>query len=101
LNKHYLSHHHIHLLPPISPPPALYHHKPNFNFTFLTTHHPNTFHNFNKFTDPILQALQSIPLHPQITPPNHIQLRTPKISPNPILNLKNRIFSHPTLMLNS
>ncbi|WP_458127417.1 lipoyl protein ligase domain-containing protein, partial [Staphylococcus capitis] len=98
-NKQYIHNNTIHLLPPISPPTPLYHHTPNLNFTFITHHHPNTFHNFKNFTFPILQPLQSLPLNPQITPPNHIQLAQPKISPNPILNLKNTIFTHGTLML--
>ncbi|WP_420359539.1 lipoyl protein ligase domain-containing protein, partial [Bacillus altitudinis] len=48
INTKYLQHNPIKLLPTLSRPTPLYHHKPNFNFTFITKDHPHTFHNFKK-----------------------------------------------------
>ncbi|WP_435816841.1 lipoyl protein ligase domain-containing protein, partial [Bacillus subtilis] len=54
INTKYLHQNPIILLPPLSPPRPLYHHLPNFNFTFITNDHPHTFHNFKKFTHPLI-----------------------------------------------
>ena len=39
---------------------AVYHDQGNLNFSFITDDDGNSFHNFKKFTEPIVQALQSM-----------------------------------------
>ena len=39
---------------------VVYHDQGNLNFSFITDDDGNSFHNFKKFTEPIVQALQSM-----------------------------------------
>lgn len=59
------------------------------------------FHNFKKFTEPIVQALQSMGVDAEMTGRNDIQVGQAKISGNAMVKVKDRMFSHGTLMLNS
>ncbi|WP_368664449.1 biotin/lipoate A/B protein ligase family protein, partial [Staphylococcus hominis] len=60
-----------------------------------------SFHNFKKFTEPIVQALQSMGVDAEMTGRNDIQVGAAKNSGNAMVKVKNRMFSHGTLMLNS
>lgn len=79
----------------------MYHDKGNLNFSFVTSDDGNSFHNFKKFTEPIVQALQSMGVDAEMTGRNDIQVGAAKISGNAMVKVKNRMFSHGTLMLNS
>ncbi len=50
-----------------------------------------------KFTEPIVQALQSLGVRNELTGRNDIQIGQAKISANAMVKVKNRMFSHGTL----
>ena len=70
------------------------------NFSFITDDDGNSFHNF-KSLEPIVQALQSLGVNAEMTGRNDIQVGAAKISGNAMVKVKDRMFSHGTLMLNS
>lgn len=101
VNKEYVDEHHIDVVRRISGGGAVYHDKGNLNFSFITDDDGNSFHNFKKFTEPIVQALQSMGVNAEMTGRNDIQVGEAKISGNAMVKVKDRMFSHGTLMLNS
>ena len=66
----------------------MYHDKGNLNFSFVTSDDGNSFHNFKKFTEPIVQALQSMGVDAEMTGRNDIQVGAAKISEMLWLRLK-------------
>lgn len=101
INKDYVTEHGIDVVRRISGGGAVYHDTGNLNFSFITDDDGNSFHNFKKFTEPIVQALQSLGVEAEMTGRNDIQMGNAKISGNAMVKVKSRMFSHGTLMLNS
>lgn len=101
VNQPYIDSHNIDVVRRISGGGAVYHDTGNLNFSFITDDDGNSFHNFQKFTEPIVQALQSLGVNAELTGRNDIQVGQAKISGNAMVKVKNRMFSHGTLMLNS
>ncbi|WP_145430610.1 lipoate--protein ligase [Staphylococcus haemolyticus] len=101
VNKQYVDENNIHVVRRISGGGAVYHDQGNLNFSFITDDDGNSFHNFKKFTEPIVQALQSMCVDAEMTGRNDIQVGQAKISGNAMVKVKDRMFSHGTLMLNS
>lgn len=101
VNQSYIDAHNIDVVRRISGGGAVYHDNGNLNFSFITDDDGNSFHNFQKFTEPIVQALQSLGVNAELTGRNDIQVGQAKISGNAMVKVKNRMFSHGTLMLNS
>ncbi|MDG0843278.1 lipoate--protein ligase [Staphylococcus equorum] len=101
VNKPYIDAHNIDVVRRISGGGAVYHDEGNLNFSFITDDDGNSFHNFKKFTEPILEALKSLGVDAEMTGRNDIQVGQAKISGNAMVKVKDRMFSHGTLMLNS
>ncbi|SAY56492.1 Lipoate-protein ligase A [Staphylococcus aureus] len=101
VNQTYIDAHNIDVVRRISGGGAVYHDTGNLNFSFITDDDGNSFHNFQKFTEPIVQALQSLGVNAELSGRNDIQVGQAKISGNAMVKVKNRMFSHGTLMLNS
>ncbi|MGZ9321917.1 lipoate--protein ligase [Staphylococcus aureus] len=101
VNQTYIDAHNIDVVRRISGGGAVYHDTGNLNFSFITDDDGNSFHNSQKFTEPIVQALQSLGVNAELTGRNDIQVGQAKISGNAMVKVKNRMFSHGTLMLNS
>ncbi|MCP6606478.1 hypothetical protein NL500_30240, partial [Klebsiella pneumoniae] len=81
-DQHYVDEHNIDVVRRISGGGAVYHDFGNLNFSFITDDDGNSFHNFKKFTEPIVQALQAMGVDAEMTGRNDIQIGAAKISGN-------------------
>lgn len=80
---------------------AVYHDLGNLNFSFITQDDGDSFHNFAKFTKPVVEALQSIGVPAELKGRNDLLAGGRKISGNAQFATKGRMFSHGTLMFDS
>ncbi|PTI43652.1 lipoate--protein ligase [Staphylococcus xylosus] len=101
VNQSYIDEQGIDVVRRISGGGAVYHDTGNLNFSFVTDDDGNSFHNFQKFTEPIVEALKSLGVDANLSGRNDIQVGEAKISGNAMVKVKDRMFSHGTLMLNS
>ncbi|MFB5188956.1 lipoate--protein ligase [Alicyclobacillus fastidiosus] len=77
---------------------AVYHDLGNLNFSFITKNDGDSFRNFRRFTEPMVQALQSMGVNAELTGRNDLQIGDKKISGNAQFTTRGRMFSHGTLM---
>lgn len=77
---------------------AVYHDLGNLNFSFITKDDGQSFHNFRKFTQPVVEALQELGVNAELTGRNDLQVGEKKISGNAQFSTRGRMFSHGTLM---
>ncbi|GEL78373.1 lipoate--protein ligase [Tenuibacillus multivorans] len=80
---------------------AVYHDLGNLNFSFLAKDEGDSFSNFAKFTQPVVNALQKLGVNAELTGRNDLTADGRKISGNAQFTKKGRMFSHGTLMFDS
>ncbi|WP_449620542.1 lipoate--protein ligase [Robertmurraya sp. Marseille-Q9965] len=80
---------------------AVYHDLGNLNFSFITKDDGESFHNFKKFTEPVVEALHKLGVQAELSGRNDIVVEGRKISGNAQFSTRGRMFSHGTLMLDS
>ncbi|KIL29322.1 hypothetical protein B4133_1147 [Bacillus altitudinis] len=80
---------------------AVYHDKGNLNFSFITKDDGDSFHNFKKFTKPVIKALEKLGVKAELSGRNDIMADGRKISGNAQFATRGRIFSHGTLLFDS
>ena len=80
---------------------AVYHDLGNLNFSFVTEDDGESFHNFRKFTQPIVEVLNDMGVNAELVGRNDIEVEGKKISGNAMVSIKGRMFSHGTVMVNS
>ncbi|SPR94911.1 lipoate--protein ligase [Bacillus altitudinis] len=80
---------------------AVYHDKGNLNFSFITKDDGDSFHNFKKFTEPVIKALEKFGVKAELSGRNDIMADGRKISGNAQFATRGRIFSHGTLLFDS
>lgn len=101
INADYVNANSIHVVRRLSGGGAVYHDLGNLNFSFIMNDDGQSFHNFRKFTEPVLQALRSMGVEAELTGRNDIQVGERKISGNAQYSTKGRMFSHGTLLFDS
>lgn len=101
INKDYVETKGIKVVRRISGGGAVYHDLGNLNFSFITKYSPGFFHNFEKFTKPVVETLRTMGVNAELGGRNDITVDGRKISGNAqFTNLKS-MFSHGTLLFNS
>jgi len=101
INAEYVEANGIHIVRRLSGGGAVYHDFGNLNFSFITKDDGQSFHNFRKFTEPVVQALRRLGVDCELTGRNDIQVGERKISGNAQFVTKGRMFSHGTLLFRS
>ncbi|BFH70526.1 lipoate-protein ligase LplJ [Paenibacillus dendritiformis] len=101
INSDYVKANNIHVVRRLSGGGAVYHDTGNLNFSFITKDDGQSFHNFRKFTQPVIDTLRSLGVNADLTGRNDIQIGEQKISGNAQFSTRGRMFSHGTLLFNS
>ncbi len=101
INTEYVEKNGIHVVRRVSGGGAVYHDLGNLNFSFITKDDGDSFHNFKKFTEPVVEALRKMGVNAELSGRNDLMAEGKKISGNAQFSTKGRMFSHGTLMFNS
>lgn len=101
INTDYVESNEIKVVRRLSGGGAVYHDLGNLNFSFITKDDGNSFHNFQKFTEPVIKALDKMGVKAEISGRNDIIAEGRKISGNAQFSTKGKMFSHGTLLFNS
>lgn len=101
INTSYVEDNGIHVVRRISGGGAVYHDFGNLNFSFITDYSVEQLNNFEKFTSPIIKALNNMGVKAELKGRNDIVVEDRKISGNAQFSSGKRMFSHGTLLFNS
>ncbi|MFC5448245.1 lipoate--protein ligase [Paenibacillus aestuarii] len=101
INPEYVKSQGLHVVRRLSGGGAVYHDLGNLNFSFITEDDGNSFHNFQKFTQPVVEALHKLGVEAVLSGRNDLQIGERKISGNAQFSTKGRMFSHGTLLFAS
>ncbi len=101
VNQDYIEKNDITVVRRLSGGGAVYHDLGNLNFSFITKDDGDSFHNFKKFTEPVVKALGKLGIHAELSGRNDIMAEGKKISGNAMFATRGRMFSHGTLLFNS
>lgn len=101
INTKYVDENNIKVVRRLSGGGAVYHDEGNLNFSFITKDDGESFHNFQKFTQPVVEALHDLGVPAELSGRNDLLAEGRKISGNAQFTTKGRMFSHGTLMFNS
>ena len=77
---------------------AVYHDLGNLNFSFIAPNSPDNFHNFRKFTQPVVDVLQKMGVPAELSGRNDVLADGKKISGNAQYVSGARMVSHGTLL---
>lgn len=98
INQEYVRAHDIQVVRRLSGGGAVYHDLGNLNFSFITKDDGQSFHNFLKFTQPVIDFLKKMGVPAELSGRNDLQVGDKKISGNAQFSTRGRMFSHGTLM---
>lgn len=101
INTEYVEKNGIHVVRRLSGGGAVYHDLGNLNFSFITKDDGESFHNFRKFTEPVVEALRKLGVNAELSGRNDLEVEGRKISGNAQFSTKGRMFSHGTLLFHS
>ena len=102
INKEYVDEHGIHVVRRLSGGGAVYHDHGNLNFSFIMPDDGNSFRDFAKVTQPIIQALHDLGVEgAELKGRNDLVINDMKFSGNAMYDTNGRMFAHGTLMFDS
>jgi lipoate-protein ligase A len=101
INLPFVEQHGIHVVRRLSGGGAVYHDLGNLNFSFITNDDGKSFHNYKKFTEPVVRALRELGVEAELSGRNDIQVGERKISGNAQFATKGRMYSHGTLLFDT
>ncbi|HHT69669.1 MAG TPA: lipoate--protein ligase [Firmicutes bacterium] len=91
----------IHVVRRLSGGGAVYHDLGNLNFTFIVDSEKSVVSNFEYFTKPVIQALESLGVKAEFSGRNDITIQGQKFSGNAQYWSKNRLLHHGTILFKS
>lgn len=102
INQEYVDRHGIHVVRRLSGGGAVYHDHGNLNFSFIMPDDGNSFRDFAKVTQPIIQALHDLGVSgAELKGRNDLVINELKFSGNAMYATAGRMFAHGTLMFDS
>ncbi|HLS06326.1 MAG TPA: lipoate--protein ligase [Bacillota bacterium] len=101
INTKYVEANNIKVVRRLSGGGAVYHDEGNLNFSFITKDDGESFHNFEKFTKPVVEALNKSGVPAKLEGRNDLLVEGRKFSGNAQYATKGRMFSHGTIMFDS
>ena len=101
INLDYVNANNIHVVRRLSGGGAVYHDLGNLNFSFIAPFSAENFHNFRKFTEPVVKVLQSMGAQAELSGRNDLLIEGKKISGNAQYVKGKRMVSHGTLLYNT
>ncbi|MDT2502942.1 lipoate--protein ligase [Enterococcus avium] len=102
INKEYVDEKGIHVVRRLSGGGAVYHDFGNLNFSFIMADDGNSFRDFKKLTEPIVEALHKLGIEgAQLKGRNDLVIEDKKFSGNAMYSTNGRMFAHGTLMFDS
>ena len=101
INVDYVQAHDIIVVRRLSGGGAVYHDLGNLNFSFIAPNTPGNFHNFRKFTQPVINVLLKMGVPAELSGRNDITVHGKKISGNAQYVSGLRMFNHGTLLWNT
>lgn len=101
INHEYVREHGIHVVRRVSGGGTVYHDLGNLNFSFITDYAPEDFHNFRKFTKPVIKVLAELGVEAELSGRNDILVEGRKVSGTAQYSTSKRMISHGTLLFNA
>lgn len=102
INKEYVEENGIHVVRRLSGGGAVYHDFGNLNFSFIMPDDGNSFRDFAKLTQPIIQALHELGVAgAELKGRNDLVINDQKFSGNAMYATAGRMFAHGTLLFDS
>ena len=101
INIDYVEDNNIKVVRRLSGGGAVYHDEGNLNFSFITKDDGDSFHNFGRFTKPVIEALNKMNVPAELIGRNDLLIEGRKLSGNAQFSTRGRMFSHGTLMFDS
>ncbi|MCM3748281.1 lipoate--protein ligase [Paenibacillus pasadenensis] len=101
INEDYVQERGLHVVRRLSGGGAVYHDHGNLNFSFITKDDGESFRNYRKFTQPVIEALHSMGVEAELSGRNDIQVGERKISGTAQFATRGRMYTHGTLLFQS